>query len=211
MEREVEEVRASKHQPCSLLLLFFPQLIPLTSLPLSKYKIESKSCWWNQLLSSEYASTLQWGTGWKGHGPSPAWVELLREQWFKNHLQLFMARVPCCYLQYFRRGETEQGSRVYIGPLKFALLRRGESRKLLPAGICSFHSHRTALWFFSLGLWVEPDADQVEGLISCIYRLILSANAPSESFSGIAMLARNKKDKTKPNTPTLLFQQNFQF
>lgn len=32
----------------------------------------------------------------EGHGPSPAWVELLREQWFKNHLQLFMARVPCC-------------------------------------------------------------------------------------------------------------------
>lgn len=164
------------------------------------------------VIKSEYEPILQWGTGWKGHGPSPAWVELLREQWFKNHLQLFMARVPCCYLQHFRRGDTEQeqGSRVYIGPLKFALLRRGESRKLLPAGICSFHSHRTALWFLSLGLWAEPDAGQVEGLISCIHRLMLSANAPSV-FSGIAMLARNKKDKTKPNPPTLLFQQNFQF
>lgn len=129
-------------------------------------------------------------------------MELLREQWFKNHLQLFIARVPCCYLQYFRRGdiEKEQGSRVYTGPLKFALLRRAESRKLLPAGICSFHSHRTALWFLSLGLWAQPDAAQVEGLISCTHRLMLSADAhsPSQSFSGIAMLARNKKDKTKP-------------
>lgn len=44
----------SKHQSYSLLLLFFPQLIPLISLPLSSYKIENKPSRSHKLLNSEY-------------------------------------------------------------------------------------------------------------------------------------------------------------
>lgn len=96
--------------------LFFPQLIPLLHCHWASPKLLGN---WEQIMLMQsiikfwlciYTSVRD---RLEGHGLSPAWAELLRDPWFKNPFQIFMARVLCCNLQHFRRGDTgqEKGSK----------------------------------------------------------------------------------------------------
>lgn len=69
----------------------------------------------------------------EGHGPSPACVELLKEQWYKNHLQLFMARVPCCICSTSEK-ETQNKNKAAEFTLNLSGLLCSEEMR---AGSCS--------------------------------------------------------------------------